>query len=124
MTYRLAPSILSADFARLGEEIRAIEDGGADLIHFDVMDNHYVPNLTLGPLICEALRPVARIPIDVHIMAHPVDALVPMFAKSCSRWMAGSRRRTSARWRRRRPIRLCRARRSSRHATRMADTGR
>jgi len=82
VTYRLAPSILSADFARLGEEIRAIEDGGADLIHFDVMDNHYVPNLTIGPLICEALRPVARIPIDVHIMAHPVDALVPMFAKA------------------------------------------
>ena len=82
MKARIAPSILSADFARLGEEVRAIEDAGADLIHFDVMDNHYVPNLTIGPLICEALRPVARVPIDVHIMAAPVDELAMMFARA------------------------------------------
>ena len=82
MTGRIAPSILSADFTRLGDEIRAIQDAGADLIHFDVMDNHYVPNLTFGPFICEALRPVATIPIDVHIMATPVDELAVMFAKA------------------------------------------
>ena len=79
---RIAPSILSADFARLGEEVRHLEAAGADLIHFDVMDNHYVPNLTIGPLICEALRPVATVPIDVHIMASPVDELAIMFAKA------------------------------------------
>ena len=79
---RLAPSILSADFARLGEEVRQLEAAGADLIHFDVMDNHYVPNLTIGPLICEALRPVATVPIDVHIMASPVDDLALMFARA------------------------------------------
>jgi ribulose-phosphate 3-epimerase len=79
---RIAPSILSADFTRLGEEIRAVQDAGADLIHFDVMDNHYVPNLTIGPLICEAIRPIATIPIDVHIMASPVDDLATMFAKA------------------------------------------
>ena len=79
---RIAPSILSADFARLGEEVRHLEAAGADLIHFDVMDNHYVPNLTIGPLICEALRPVATVPIDVHIMASPVDGLAIMFAKA------------------------------------------
>jgi ribulose-phosphate 3-epimerase len=70
---RIAPSILSADFARLGEEVRAIEAAGAALVHFDVMDNHYVPNLTIGPLVCEAIRPHVRIPIDVHLMVEPVD---------------------------------------------------
>jgi ribulose-phosphate 3-epimerase len=77
---RIAPSLLSADFARLGEEVRAIEAAGADLVHFDVMDNHYVPNLTIGPMVCEAVRRCTRLPIDVHLMVEPVDALVPMFA--------------------------------------------
>ncbi|RPE67618.1 ribulose-5-phosphate 3-epimerase [Tibeticola sediminis] len=81
-TLRIAPSILSADFARLGEEVRAIEAAGADLVHFDVMDNHFVPNLTIGPLVCEAIRPHVKIGIDVHLMVEPVDALVPMFAKA------------------------------------------
>jgi ribulose-phosphate 3-epimerase len=82
MTFRIAPSILSADFARLGEEVRAVEAAGADLLHFDVMDNHYVPNLTVGPLVCAALRPHTRLPIDVHLMVKPVDRLVPEFVKA------------------------------------------
>jgi ribulose-phosphate 3-epimerase len=82
MTFRIAPSILSADFARLGEEARAVEAAGADLLHFDVMDNHYVPNLTVGPLVCAALRPHVRMPIDVHLMVKPVDRIIPEFAKA------------------------------------------
>ena len=82
MTFRIAPSILSADFSRLGEEVRAVERAGADLIHFDVMDNHYVPNLTVGPLVCAALKPHVKLPLDVHLMVKPVDALVPEFAKA------------------------------------------
>ena len=82
MNIRIAPSILSADFSRLGDEVRAIEAAGADLVHFDVMDNHFVPNLTIGPLVCEAIRPHVTIGIDVHLMIEPVDALVPMFAKA------------------------------------------
>ena len=81
-TFRIAPSILSADFARLGEEVAAVEKAGADLLHFDVMDNHYVPNLTIGPLVCAALRPRTKLPIDVHLMVKPVDRLVPEFAKA------------------------------------------
>ncbi len=80
--YRIAPSILSADFARLGEEVRAVVAAGADWIHFDVMDNHYVPNLTIGPLVCEAIRPHVDVPIDVHLMVKPVDRIVPDFAKA------------------------------------------
>ena len=82
MTFRIAPSILSADFSRLGEEVRAVAQAGADVIHFDVMDNHYVPNLTIGPLVCEALRPHVSLPIDVHLMVKPVDRIVPDFAKA------------------------------------------
>ena len=82
MTFRIAPSILSADFSRLGEEVRAVVRAGADLIHFDVMDNHYVPNLTVGPLVCAALKPHAEVPLDVHLMVRPVDRLVPEFAKA------------------------------------------
>jgi len=81
-TFRIAPSILSADFARLGEEVAAVEAAGADLLHFDVMDNHYVPNLTIGPLVCASLRPRTRLPIDVHLMVKPVDRIIPDFAKA------------------------------------------
>jgi ribulose-phosphate 3-epimerase len=82
MATRIAPSILSADFARLGEEVRAVEAAGADLLHFDVMDNHYVPNLTVGPLVCAALKPHTKMPIDVHLMVKPVDRIIPEFAKA------------------------------------------
>src|SRR5512136_1487978 len=81
-TYRIAPSILSANFARLGEEVERIVEAGGDLIHFDVMDNHYVPNLTIGPMVCEAIRPLTRATIDVHLMVKPVDRIVPDFAKA------------------------------------------
>lgn len=79
-TYRIAPSILSADFARLGEEVTQVINAGADWIHFDVMDNHYVPNLTFGPMVCAALKPYATVPIDVHLMVEPVDDLIKSFA--------------------------------------------
>jgi ribulose-phosphate 3-epimerase len=84
----IAPSILSADFSRLGDEVRAVLAAGADVIHFDVMDNHYVPNLTIGPLVCEALRKAGiTAPIDVHLMVRPVDRIIPDFAKAGATWI-------------------------------------
>lgn len=85
---RIAPSLLSADFARLGDEVRAVVAAGADLVHLDVMDNHYVPNLTVGPLVCAAIEPYTSVPIDVHLMVKPVDRIVPDFAKAGASYMS------------------------------------
>lgn len=84
---KIAPSILSADFARLGEEIQDVERGGADWIHVDVMDGHFVPNITIGPLIVDAIRPVTKLPLDVHLMIEDPDRYIPQFAKSGADWI-------------------------------------